>query len=886
LRPGLIALSLLAACASGAAVQAKTLQPAPAQPLAASVPSDLPRVARPRHYRIAIEPDAERLTFTGTVAIELDVFEPVDELTLHAHQLAIASARLTSAAGGRPLQLRASPEPARQRLTLHSPRTLTPGAYVIEIAYRGTISTQASGLFALDYPDKQTGKSVRALYTQFEPADARSFAPMFDEPSYKATFDLAAVVPADRMAIGNMPIADEEALPGGRKRVTFATTPRMSSYLLFFALGVFERLTAAGPYGIELGVVSPAGSGEQARYALEATPALLDYYTDYFGLPYPLPKLDNVAAPGRSQFFGAMENWGAILTFERYLLLDPAHADPHAQAYIHTTLAHEVAHQWFGNIVTMAWWDDLWLNEGFASWMEIKASARFHPEWYPMFGRINGRENAMAIDAIATTQPVIRPVGTVAEATEAFDAIAYSKGAAVIAMLEAYAGEDTWRSGIRRYLASHRYGNTTSEDLWRAVEQAGATELPAIAHDFTHQPGVPLIEASAECRGNTTVLSLSQGEFSRDRAAEVAAQPQRWRVPLLIRTGAAAPVRHLLEGTASIELPGCGAVIVNGGQLGYFRTRYTPALVQELTAAMPALEPIDQLGLLTDQFALAEAGYQPLAQAIALLDAVPDDANPLVAQGALARWGAIYGQAGAEERPRIAALARARWLPRLARLGYEPRADEPLPETSLRAALLATLSNMGEETVIAEARRRLQSLTDDRTALDGPLKSTWLGIAARHVDPAGWELLARLARTAPDAVERHSAFESLGRASDPALADRALALALSGEAGTASAAILSAVAAEHPDRAIDLALANRTRVEALVDTGARSGYIASLAANSYDPAMIEKLEALRASLAPNERGSVERQLAALRARIDGLARLSSEIRDWLGADPS
>ena len=878
---------LLAGCASVPAMRGDVTSLATTfagAPLPESVPSDLPRSARPLHYEIEVTPNAAGLTFAGKASVDIEVYERTDSLTLHANELDFTVARLFLPNGlGAGTPLATEIDTRAQTVRLIPPGPIEPGTYRVVFDYTGKINTQATGLFALDYPDKRTGEEVRGLFTQFEAPDARRFAPMFDEPSYKATFDLSAIVPAGQMAVGNMPLASEEMLPGGRKRVTFQTSPRMSSYLLFFALGDFERLSTEGPGGIDVGIVSPAGSGEQARFALESTPPLLAYYTDYFGVPYPLPKLDNIAAPGQSQFFGAMENWGAILTFERFLLIDPTITSPDIQNYMYTALAHEVAHQWFGDIVTMAWWDDLWLNEGFASWMETKASAHFKPDWYPLLTRVNGRETAMNLDGFSTTHPVIQPIRTVSETNQAFDAISYSKGEAVIAMLEAYAGEDVWRDGIRTYIQRHRYQNTVSDDLWRAVEQAGARGLVEIAHDFTLQPGIPLVRADARCVGGDTVLHLAQSEFSRDRKDEAAADPQRWRVPLQIRPAGGAPVRQVLEGNATLPLQGCGPVIVNGGQLGYFRTLYTPEMAAALAAGLPGFEPIDQLGLLRDGFALAEAGYQTVAPALDMLVAVPGEANPVVAAGAVARWASVHGYAAESDRPAVAALAAAQLLPRLRRLGFDPSTDESLVDTSLRADLVAALGNMGEETVAAEARRRFAALGNDPRALDGPLKTTWLAIAARNATAAEWDRIAAMARAAPTATERQSYYTLLGGVADEALARRALDFALTGEAGTTSANIIAAVAGEHPDLAFDFALDNRRRVEALVDASGLTGYVAGLGAGSRDPAMIGKLERFRDASPPDERRGIERRIAQVRQRLETEPRLAGEIVEWLAA---
>nr|WP_166178321.1 M1 family metallopeptidase [Altererythrobacter segetis] len=880
------AAAMLLAGSAGIAV-AQPARPTPG-PLPESVTSNLPRNARPLHYRIDVRPDAQKMTFSGTAAITLVVYQPTSTLTLNANELAIVSASLVPADGkGAPVNLAAKIDAQAEQVQFTAPKPILPGTYRLDVAYTGKINTQANGLFALDYPDKRTGKTVRALFTQFEAPDGRRFAPEFDEPAYKATFELSAVVPANQMAVSNTPVAREMPEGAGFKHVYFQPTPRMSSYLLFFATGDFERLAKPAPGGVEAGIVSPAGSGEQARFALDSLAPLLGYYGDYFQQKFPLPKLDNVAGPGQSQFFGAMENWGAIFTFERALLTDPAITSAARKQQIYNTQAHETAHQWFGDLVTMAWWDDIWLNEGFASWMQTKATDRFHPEWFPLLGRVGGREDAMALDSFKTTHPIVQHMRSVEEINQAFDSITYRKGEAVISMLEAFAGEEVWRNGIRSYIAAHKYANAKTDDLWQAVEAAGAPGLIAIAHDFTTQPGIPLVRAEATCAGGQTALSLTQGEFSRDRKDEVAANPRHWRVPLLVEADAAAPIRTVLEGSASLNVPGCGAVIVNGGQLGYFRTLYSPAMLAKLQAAMPQLQPIDQLGLVRDNLALASAGYQPGAPAIDLLAAIPADANPVVAQSTVSMWGGLYDQLQTDgDRAALAATVRRLWLPRLQALGFDPRPDEQLVDATLRAELISVFGKMGDPSVVEQARSRFAKLASDSRALDGPLKTTWLNIAAKNASPADWQLLSELAGTTKSATERSAYYELLGAARDRALAQKALDFALTGKAGTTSAAIITSVAGSNPDLAYDFTVAHRAQVEALVDDSGKSQFYRRLVGTSMDPAMVGKLEQLRGALPEDQRKPIDQAIAALKERLESYPRMGTALHDWLAAHPA
>jgi aminopeptidase N len=867
-------LPLVSSLATALSACATTTGAPPAPPAASvQVPSQLPRNVRPLHYSISIVPDAANLRFTGSEQVDIEVLEATDTIVVNAAELEFAS---VTADGGRPA--RVSTDADAQTATFRFADTLSPGRHRLAIAYAGKINTQAAGLFALDYRSDAGPK--RALFTQFEAPDARRMFPGWDEPAFRTPYDLSVAVPAGQQAIGNMPEAGREMQADGSAIVRFRTTPAMSSYLLFLAVGEFDRITATAA-GTEVGVVTRRGAGEQGRWALQSQVQILPWYNQYFGTRYPLPKLDNVAGPGTSQFFGAMENWGAIFSFENILLVDPAITTERRRQSIFEVDAHEMAHQWFGDLVTMAWWDDIWLNEGFASWMATKATAALHPEWEPLLGTIDGREAAINLDSLATTHPVVQHVTTVDQMSQAFDAITYQKGEAVITMLEDYVGEAAWRSGVRAYIARHRLGNTMTDDLWRSIETAAHRPITRIAHDFTLQPGVPLIRVeSAQCAAGRTDVALSQSEFSRDRPDK---PPLAWHVPVIAAAGGAA-ARTLVEGGAArLAVPGCGPLVVNYGQTGYYRTLYSPPLLANLTRNFPRLRPIDQIGLLADTWSLGLAGHQSPAAALDMIDTVPADGNSRLWIRAAAILAQIKGMYDSDP-PHQAMLARyasAKLGPLLRRLGWSPRPGERGNDAILRGELIDTLGEFGDPDVVAETNRRFAAGDPSITA--GPLRETLLGIIAYNADAATWERLRAMARDERTPQVKVQLYRLLGGARDPALARRALELALTDEPGATNASqIVSAVAAEHPDLAFDFALRNRERVMALVDASSSSRFLPGLATRSADPAMVDKLRDYAARyMTPQSRGAADRAIAAIEDRVRVRRDRLPDITRWL-----
>jgi aminopeptidase N len=876
-----IALALAASpVISTAAATGAPSVPAPSGQAQAT--TQLPRNVRPTHYDVAIVPHAQAMNFDGKVTVAIDVLAPTSSITLNAINMHFNKVALTAATGGAaqaPAAIKVDAD--AQTATFSFARPIAVGSYRLAMDYRGKIGTQANGLFAIDYATKAGNK--RALYTQFENSDARQLIPSWDEPAFKTTFTLEATVPSALMAVSNMPVAKRTELGGGMARVRFQTSPKMSTYLLFFGLGDFERATAQAD-GTEVGVVTQRGAVSQAAFALKSAQDVLHEYNDYFATPYPLPKLDNIASPGGSQFFGAMENWGAIYTFEAVILLDPTISTESDKHRAFEVAAHEMAHQWFGDLVTMQWWDDLWLNEGFASWMEGRTTARLHPEWNTALSAVEGRESAMRRDAVASTHPVVQHVETVEQASQAFDAITYQKGKAVIGMLEGYVGADAWRDGVRRYMKAHAYGNTVSDDLWREVEAASGKPIMDIAHQFTLQPGVPMIRVdAATCKDGSTTLALSQDEFTVDRPGK---QALRWQVPVIAATvGSSESVRAMVDGKATLAVPGCGAAIVNAGQSGYYRTLYAPAQFDAIKNDFAKLAPIDQLGVMSDSWSLGLAGLQPASDFLDLAAATPADADTQV-------WGKIaevfgniddyyIGDAARQQAFRQYAIARL--SPVLAKLGWIARDGEPDTVSILRGDLIATLGDLGDPAVIAEARRRYAAQASDPAAVPAALRKVIISVIARNADAAQWEQLHAAARAETTALVRDQLYARLATTQDEALARRALDLALTPEPGaTNTSRMIATVADLHPDLAFDFAIAHLAAVDVHVDATSRSRYYPALGGGSADPAMIEKIRSYAdAHLAKGSRRSADTAIAGIEYRIKVRKERLPAIDAWL-----
>jgi len=869
-----VAILALSGFSVGAVAATAIIRPAPTQ---------LPRSVRPSHYDVSITPDAATAKFKAKVAIDVDVLIPTSSITLNAADLTFQHVRLVALESkARQLTATVGTDPNAQTATFKFAHPIAKGRYTLTLDYSGVIGTQAAGLFALDY-DTPTGQK-RALFTQFENSDARRMIPSWDEPNYKATFSLEATVPSAEMAVSNMPVTTRTDMHNGYSVVKFAESPKMSTYLLFFSSGDFERATASMD-GTELGVITKRGDLSQAAFVLDQSKAILHEYNDYFGIRYPLPKLDNIAAPGRSQFFEAMENWGAIFSFEYGLLQDPSISTQHDKQEAFLVVAHEMAHQWFGDLVTMQWWDEIWLNEGFATWMESRMSERLHPEWNTALNAVPHTQHAMQVDALKTTHPVVQHIRTVEQANQAFDAITYAKGEAVIRMLENYVGADTWRDGVRAYMKEHQYGNTVSSDFWRQIDKAAGKPVSAIAHDFTLQPGVPMIEVSdVACHDGKASVTLTQSEFSKDQADK---KPLTWRVPVVAQVvGSNEQTRVLVtDGQAKLTLSGCGTVLVNVGQKGYYRTLYTKDDIATISANFAKLEPIDQLGLLSDSVALGMAGLQPLSDYLNLAQATPTDADPQVWEQIAHAFGEIHDEYKGEPERRTAfdAFAIARLASIMTQVGWSAKDGELATIANLRETLIETLSQLGDAATVAEARRRYGARDNDLSATSTALRRVVMNVVARHADPAAWDRLHAEAQTEKSPLVKAQMYELLASAEDTELVTRALMLALTSEPGaTTSGAMMTAAAKEYPDLTFDFAILHIDQVNKLIDNTSSSRFFPRLASGSMDPDMVTKINVYAIGhLQHSARGDADKVIAGIQNRVKRRAESLSAIDAWL-----
>jgi len=827
----------------------------------------------PTRYEIAVTPNVAAGTFTGAVSIAIASEALAPQITLNALELDVQRASIDGRRAAVTL------DEAAQTLTLTPRRPLAPGAHTIQITYSGVIHDEAFGLFRVSYEDD--GQTKQALSTQFEPGDARRFAPMWDQPDRRAVFSLTVTAPSALLAVSNMPI--ETAVPAGRglTRTRFADSPSMASYLLYLGIGDFERVTR-NVDGVELGVVMRRGEGHRAKIALDAGEQTLRYYTNYFAIPYPLPKLDMVAVPGAGGF-GAMENWGAILYFDQYLLADENSSEAERQN-VFSIVAHEIAHQWFGNLVTMAWWDDLWLNEGFASWMAAKATDTLHPDWKPWLAQLtDGTKTAMALDARAGTHPIVRPVNTIDEANLAFDTITYQKGLAVLRMLEAYVGEDDFRDGVRAYLNAHRFSNARTEDLWRSVQAASGQPVLDIARSFTGQPGFPVLSvASAPCerqRGAPT-LTLSQRRFAMDDASRT---QESWPIPVVATRLGGAPVRAVLAPAATSTLdvaPACAPYLVNAGQTGFLRVLYDRADLAALQPRFATLDSADQLGLLLDYWAFARSGDASFTDYLALSEAIPADADPVIVVETIASLDALVTYA--RGRPSEASLKRYaldRLRPHFARVGRTPRADDSSNILQMRAELIEALAKLGDEAVIAEARRMIAS----PETIHGSLRNSVLSAYAINATPAEYDALIARARAATDFVEQRRLWLRIANTNDAALARRTLDLALTDTIPRQiRSQVIAGVANEHPRLAWDFVVARRAEIEPLLDPLQRLEYPADIASANVEPAIATELEAYAANFPEGARPTVAAAAGAVRLRAQTIAERMPAVEAWVG----
>ena len=737
----------------------------------------LPTEVRPKSYDAELRIDLPAGRFEAELAIALAIAAPRNTITLHAVGLDVTAARAELAGNGQ-IPATAAVDAVSETVTLTFAGELPAGPLKVILGYEGAFSPGLRGLY----------RAGPLAVTQFEAADARRLFPCFDEPAFKAIWRLAVSgVPDGMVAISNGTALRDESDGQGGRRIAFAPTPPLSSYLIALVVGPIVSSPAATVRDVPVRTWTTAEKRHLSAFAQETAAAVLPRLEDYFGLPYPFGKLDQIGVPDFEA--GAMENAGAVTFREVALLADPASAPLAVQKRVAEVITHELAHQWFGNLVTMAWWDDLWLNEAFATWMAYKIVDDWRPSWRIWMDFEAGKGAALALDALVSAHPIRAEVNNAEEAGESFDAITYEKGGAVLRMLEGFLGADRFRDGIRLYMRRHREANATADDLWGALGEASGQPILEMANGWIRQTGYPLVKLSLRNAAGTATVDLNQSRFFAEPGAAARGSATRWLVPIVLRYRDAAGIKEqtvlLHEASARVQLAAEGEVawcIGNADARGFYRVAYDPATRARLLPAVGELRPAERVALVSDSWALVRAGEAPIDGFLDLVASLRHETDHVVLDELVGKLSVIEHRFLADaDRARFGALVADLFGAHAAKLGWAaPGGGAEDDETRLRRAVLlrALVLLAREPTAVAEAQRRLPAGGDQPGGLDPNLLDTVVTAAARGADEARFEdLRGRAAREADPATKRRY-LHALARVESPALAARAVELAL------------------------------------------------------------------------------------------------------------
>jgi puromycin-sensitive aminopeptidase len=747
-------------------------------------PYRLPRTTVPRHYELMLEPDLETYTFTGNVDIELDISEPVDLITLNAVDLEL-SGGIVSSGGATTTVTSVSYDEAMQRATLHLESPVR-GDATLSLAFVGTLNDQLHGFYRSSYLDVDGNRQTIAT-TQFEATDARRAFPCFDEPGFKATYSVTLVVDDGLLAVSNSSAIERAVRDDGKIVVRFAPTMKMSSYLVAMVVGPFEATDAIDVDGIPLRVITPKGKLHLADFALECGAFCLRYLADYYGIAYPGDKVDLVGIPDFA--FGAMENLGCITFRESALLVDPATAGQGELIRILDVVAHELAHMWFGDLVTMEWWDGIWLNEAFASFMEMKATDAMRPEWkrWVAFGA-SERPWGFAVDALATTRPVEFKVGSPEEANEMFDALTYGKGSSVLRMIEQFLGEEVFRQGVGDYLREHAYGNTTTSDLWEGLDRASGTDVGSIMDTWILQGGYPQLEVSVDGRH----LKVSQRRYLSipDETDQTS-----WRVPVQLRGRVGgepyATKLVLSEPSVALQLPGdVEWLTANAGGHGFYRVVYDAGSFERLTRALGELVDLERFVLVDDAWAFAESGLLGVSEYLDIAGSYIGETEHAIWTTIAVALSSISHHAVEESaRPAFRRLVAELTGPRLAALGWDPAPDENDLTRRLRGLILGMVGRLAEDPdVIQRSKVVARSWISSPTGVDPDVAQSALFTWATRGDMETLETLYQAYGAAKTPQSELKVLQAIALVDEDAAVDRTIAAILDGTVRSQDAA--------------------------------------------------------------------------------------------------